>query len=176
MEALRQPEYVHVLLNHLPLTGLAVAVLFLSVALGLRNRTAALLGMSLVCLLALSAWPVSEYGEGGFDRVLAMTDDAGGDYLKHHRDLADRWVWLFYVSSAAAAAGLAVSWKWPNGWWKAALVVIALAVASLVAGAVIAECGGKVRHREFRTEAPSHAPPQGVTGSRVGVHLYCRVT
>jgi hypothetical protein len=32
--------------------------------------------------------------------------------------------------------------------------VLLLALGSLVAGAVIADCGGKVRHREFRTEAP----------------------
>jgi hypothetical protein len=75
---LQQPEYVHVLINHLPLTGLFVALVGLIGALILRNRAAIYLGMGMVSLFALSAWPVFEYGEGGYDRVYSMADDAGG--------------------------------------------------------------------------------------------------
>ncbi len=147
---LQQPEYVHVLINHLPLTGLFAALLCLVGALIARKRAAIYLGMGLVSLFALSAWPVSEYGEDGYDRVYSMADDAGDAYLKQHRELADKWTWLFYVTAASAAIGMGVGWKWPKCLVPTASAVAVLALCSLAAGAVIAEYGGKVRHPEFR--------------------------
>jgi hypothetical protein len=147
---LQQPEYVHVLINHLPLTGLFAALLCLIGALITRKRVAIYLGMALVSLFALSAWPVSEYGEDSYDRVYSMADDAGGNYLKQHKELAERWTWVFYVTAAAGVAGMAASWKWPKCLWVTASAVALLTAGSLVAGAAIADYGGKVRHPEFR--------------------------
>jgi dolichol kinase len=151
---LSQPEYVHVVINHLPLIGLPVAMLALAVALVMRNRAAILLGLALVALLALSAWPVSEYGEAGFDRVLSMSDDDGQAFLKEHQRLADRWVFLYYLTACTAAAGFALSWKWPRTLTPMAVAALALGAASLVAGFFIARAGGEIRHREFRTGPP----------------------
>ncbi len=149
-KALQQPEYVHVLLNHLPLTGLFVALLALSAGVLWKSRAGMLLGLALVGLTSLSAWPVTEYGERGFDRVLAMADTDGQAYLQRHQQLAERWVFLFYITAGAGGVALLTGWKWSKVLRPAAGVVIVLGVASLVAGGVIAECGGKVRHREFR--------------------------
>ena len=166
VKVLQQPEYVHVLINHLPLTGLFAALLCLIGALITRNRAALYLGMALVSLFALSAWPVSEYGEDGYDRVYSMADDAGGTYLKQHKELAERWTWVFYVTAAAGAAGMVAGWKWPKCLWATACAVALLTAGSLVAGAVIADYGGKVRHPEFRRRgdlkgAQSFARPAG---------------
>ncbi len=171
LEALKQPEYVHVLLNHLPLAGLFAALLGLLGALVVRHRPGVRLGLVLVTLFALSAWPVTEFGEEGFDRVLSLADDDGAAYLKHHEELADRWVFLFYVTAGVGALGLAASWKWPKSLVPCAGVVAVLAASSLVAGAVIAEAGGKVRHREFRlgpapVEPKNHAQKLNPTAAR----------
>jgi hypothetical protein len=61
---------------------------------------------------------------------------------------------LFCVTAAAAAAGLFVGWKKPRHLRLAASAVVLAAIASLIAGAVIADCGGKIRHREFRYGSP----------------------
>ncbi len=65
LTSLQEPEYVHVLLNHLPMTGLLAALLSLAVGIVVRTRPVLLVGRALVSLFSLSAWPVSEYGEGG---------------------------------------------------------------------------------------------------------------
>jgi hypothetical protein len=156
-ETLQQPEYVHVLLNHLPLTGLFVALVGLVASICLNHRTALLLALALVAVLSLSAWPVAHFGDKGYDRVLAMADEAGGDYLKHHMELAERWLPLFYVTAAAAAAAIVVGWKKPKYLRPAAGAVAVLAASSLLAGAVIADYGGQVRHREFRHGLPPSA-------------------
>jgi hypothetical protein len=151
---LDQPEYVHVVLNHFPLIGLLVAMLALIAALVTRNRTAILIGLALVGLLALSAWPVADYGESAYDRVFAMADEAGGKYLTHHRDLAARWLSLYYVTAGVAGVGFALAWKWPRTLVVSSLLALVLAASSLGAGLLIAKAGGGVRHREFRTSQP----------------------
>jgi hypothetical protein len=155
---LDQPEYVHVLINHFPLIGLLVAMVALIAALITRNRTATLIGLALVGLLALSAWPVSEYGEEGYDRVLSMADEAGGKYLAHHRALADRWVFLYYLTAGVAGLGFALAWKWRRTLVFSSILALVLAAASLAAGIVIAKAGGCIRHREFRSGPPPESP------------------
>lgn len=155
---LSQPEYVHVLLNHFPLIGLLVAVLALAAGLAARNRTAIFIGLALVALMALSAWPVSAYGEAGYDRVLSMADDDGQAFLRYHQMLAERWVFLYYLTAGVAALGFALGWKWPRLLTPISLLAILLAAASLSAGAFIAQAGGAVRHREFRQGPPPAVP------------------
>jgi hypothetical protein len=151
---LDQPEYLHVATNHLPLIGLLVAMLALIAALATRNRTATLIGLSLVCLLALSAWPVYHYGEEGYDRVLSMSDEAGAKFLDHHRALAERWIFLYFVTAGMAGLGFLLAWKWPRTLVASSVLALVLATASLTAGMVIAKAGGAVRHREFRSQPP----------------------
>src|SRR5438552_16963196 len=91
---LNQPEYLHVVLNHLPLTGLFIAILSLAIALLTKNRSAILIGLGLVILTSLSAWPVYHYGEAGYDRVLSMADPPGSAFLDYHEGLAERWILL----------------------------------------------------------------------------------
>jgi ABC-type branched-subunit amino acid transport system permease subunit len=151
---LNQPEYVHAALNHFPLVGLLVATLALLIALLTRSRTGMITGLALVGLLALSALPVIEYGEQGFDRVLSMSDEPGQAFLRYHAELADRWAFLYYVTAGAALLGFALVWKWPKSLVPSSLLSLLLAASSLAAGMPIAKSGGEVRHREFRNGPP----------------------
>jgi hypothetical protein len=119
-----------------------------------RNRSILFVGLGLVALLALSIWPVFSYGEAGFDRVLSTSDEAGEGFLKYHAALAHRWAFLYYVTAAVAGIGCGVSWKWPRALMPVAVSALLLAIASMVAGIAIAEAGGQVRHREFRSGPP----------------------
>jgi len=49
----------------------------LIIALVLKSRRAQIATLSLVLIGSVSAWPVFEFGEQGYDRVLAMTDEDG---------------------------------------------------------------------------------------------------
>ncbi len=155
---LKQPEYVHVVLNHVPLIGLLVSMLALCAALAARNRTAMLIALALVAATAISAWPVSAYGEAGFDRVLSMADDDGQAFLRYHQLLAERWVFLYYLTAGVAALGFGLSFKWPRVLVVFSLISLLLAAGSLCAGCFSAHAGGEVRHREFRSEPPPKVP------------------
>jgi len=147
---LQRPEYVHVVLNHFPIVGLAVALLALGIAAFSKNSTAVIGSLLLVALMAVSVWPVIESGESAYNAVRAVSDPDGVAVLKRHMLLADRWSALYYLTAVAALVGAALVWRRPK-WtrWTAALVLL-LGVASLVAGVSIAQLGGQVRHPEFR--------------------------
>ena len=149
--AMQTPEHLHVLLNHLPVVGLAVAGLALVIALAAKSRGAVLGSFLLVAVMAASAWPVIQSGESAYNRIRAISDSESASLLKQHMLMADRWAWLYYLTALAAAVGVAVVWKRPAKLRLAGIPVVALAVASLITGAVIAKLGGEVRHAEFRS-------------------------
>lgn len=151
---LRQPEYIHVLINPLPIYGLAMGLIGLVIALVLRSRPAKIATLSIVLLSAASAWPVAELGEQASDRVLTMTDDDGRAWLKAHEKRADRLIFYFYALAALTAVALAAPLKWPKSSGALALAVLLCGCVVLGMGSYIAYAGGKIRHREFRNEPP----------------------
>jgi hypothetical protein len=153
-EHLGDPEYVHVLVNPLPVYGLSVAVLALVFALFFGTQRLTIAALILVFICSISAWPTYHYGEAGFDRVASMSDEAGGKWLEEHKARAEKLIWAFYVVAAVAALGAISVAKWPRTSQVVTIVALALAGTTLGAGGYIAYAGGHVRHREFRFEPP----------------------
>src|SRR5689334_12552604 len=154
---LRQPEYIHVLINPLPVYGLAIGLVGLIVAFFLRSRPAQVATLILVLICAASAWPVYEFGQQAKDRVLSMENEVGGAWLEEHEDRAEDLIWLFYGLAVLRAVALFAPKIWPRSSTALVLAVILLGVATLGAGGYIAYAGGKIRHREFRNVPP---PPR----------------
>jgi len=157
---LRQPEYIHVLLNPLPVYGLLVGWIGLVIGLALRSRRAQIATLTLVLLSSISAWPVYEFGQQGYDRVLSMTDEAGEAWLDEHMHRAENLIWVFYALAALSAFAIAAPIKWPKSSMPLAVAVILLGAVTLGSGAYIAYAGGRVRHREFRNEPPPPKRPE----------------
>jgi hypothetical protein len=151
---LRQPEYIHVLINPLPIYGLAIAWIGLIVALFMRNRRAQIVTLILVLISAASAWPAFEFGEQAYDRVLSMTDDDGHAWLDEHQHRADTCLYFFYALAALAAVAIVAPAKWPRSAIGLTIAVLLLGAVVLGMGGYIAYAGGKIRHREFRNEPP----------------------
>jgi hypothetical protein len=151
---LRQPEYIHVLINPVPVYGLAMGLLGLIVAFFLRSRPAQVATLIIVLISAASAWPVYEFGEQAKDRVLSMENEVGDAWLEEHQDRAEDLIWLFYALAVLSAAALIAPRKWPRSAGPLVIGVILVGVVTLGAGGYIAYAGGKVRHREFRNVPP----------------------
>lgn len=151
---LRQPEYIHVLLNPLPVYGLAMGVVGLIVALFLKSRPAHIVALIIVLICAASAWPVYEFGEQAYDRVLSMADEPGQAWLDEHMDRAETLIYFFYALAVLAAAAIAMPIKWPRSATSLVIAVILLGLTTLGCGGYIAYAGGKIRHREFRNVPP----------------------
>jgi hypothetical protein len=156
LRGLRQPEYVHVLLNPLPVYGLLISWIALVAALISKSRRALIVTLILVFMTSISAWPVFEFGQQAYDRVLTMTDDDGHAWLDEHQERAERVIYIFYALAALSIAAILVPLRWPKSSAPLAIAVVLLGAAALASGCYIAYAGGKVRHREFRNEP---APP-----------------
>src|ERR1044071_5148581 len=131
LRGLRQPEYVHVLLNPLPVYGLLVSWIALVAAIISRSRQALIVTLILVFMTSISAWPVLEFGQQGYDRVLAMTDDDGHAWLDEHEARAERVIYIFYALAALSIAAIVVPLRWPKSSVPLALIVLLVGAAAL---------------------------------------------
>ena len=147
------PEYVHILINPMPVYGMAMGVIALGAALLLKNKTAQTIGLGLVILAAASAWPVAHYGQNAYKQIRGITDDTGTDALDEHMERADKLVIVFYATALIGVVALIGQRIFPKAATPFAVITLAAAVASLGAGGWISKAGGQVRHPEFRGEA-----------------------
>ena len=161
LHTLKQPEYVHVLLNPLPVYATAMGVIALVVAWLMRNRGAQIVALLLIVVGCGSVWPVVEYGERAEDRVTAMSNKDAKAWLDVHAARADKLAPVFYVTALIAALTIILPGKYPKVNHVLLAVTLVAALASLACGGWISQAGGKVRHSEFR-EGP---PPVSETSS-----------
>src|SRR5437763_5867880 len=146
---LSDPEYMHVLLNPLPVYGLAITVIGLALALIFRSRPAIIIALALVFISGISAWPVLSYGQAAYDRVKSMSDPAGEQWLDEHMARGEKLIYAFYVLAGVAAVGVVAVAKWPQTSFRLSVLTLGLGSATLGIGGYIAYAGGHVRHREF---------------------------
>ena len=167
LHGLRQPEYVHVLLNPLPVYGLSVGLIGLFVAICQRSRRATIAALVIVFISSAAAWPVYHFGEQAYNGVLSIADDPGRAWLTEHKARAETLIWFFYALAILSALALLLPVRWPRlSPWLAIAVLVTGAIC-LGAGGYIAYAGGKIRHREFRNEPPpqKHRPTAAAQAS-----------
>ena len=157
-EHLNQPEYLHAILNPVPVYGLAISIIALAISLVLKNRGAQITALIIVFISAISAWPVAEFGEKGYDRVESMSDSNGAAWLDAHAQRATKALPVFYVLAGVAAVALVVPWKFRKSAFALNVITLLLAIVTLGVGGWIAYAGGQVRHKEFRYGKPSEPP------------------
>ena len=150
LDHLRQPEYMHVLLNPLPVYATAMGLIGLVLAFVLRSRQAQAIACVIVFIGSASVWPVTTYGERAEDRVKAMSNKAAISALHEHVSRADETEWIFYVTAVVASLGIIAAWKFPKILPAVTLLTILLAIACTTAAAWISQAGGQIRHSEFR--------------------------
>lgn len=154
----RQPEYLHLVLNHLPIVGLATALLFLLAALCLRQRGSILFALIVCTVFAASGIAVLQSGEAAFNRVLgSMPHDApADDFLKAHAEQARGFATNFYAATAICALVTVAGFFSTTALrWGAPLALVAGALCVWCA-LQAAESGGQIKHRELRV----HGPPR----------------
>ncbi len=161
LDLLKKPEYVHAILNHLPIYGTMLGALALAISLIVRSRAAQITALILTCIGGASAYPVLVTGQRAYKTIRGLADEAGADALDEHMDRAENTIGAFYILAVFALAGLLVPIKWPKTGWPLAAATLALAIACSGLSIYIAQAGGQVRHPEFRTEQPEPtATPQ----------------
>lgn len=157
------PEHLHVMLNHIPLVGLAVALVPLLIGLIGRRRESLFIGLLLTLICAGSIPVVMWSGEEAEHEWLhteaaAHLDEAGHDWAEVHEERAELGSKTIYVTAGLALLsliGMAVGkckGKLKKTTWVFSLLTTLACVASVMAAAWIADSGGKISHPEFRDD------------------------
>ena len=158
LELLKKPEYIHVVLNHLPIYGTILGALALAISLILRSRAAQITALILTLVAGLSAYPVFVTGQRAYKTMRGVSDDDGADLLDEHMDRAEKTIGAFYLLAALAGAGLLLPIKLPKSSFPLAVLTLVVAIFCSGIAVYIAQPGGRVRHPEFRpNESPTPA-------------------
>ena len=161
LELLEDPAYRHILINHLPVTGLAVAWITLVGAMLLRHRAALFAALALVAVMAGSIFPVISVGEEAYPFVYDTLDGDGQAWLDHHTYVTDTWAPVLYADAAFALLAIGLGARRERWLPGGALGVALVTLVAIGAAATIAETGGKIKHADFRlSDPPVHDTPE----------------
>lgn len=149
------PAYLHLLINHLPIIGLAVGALALSIALLCRRRIAQIPALIVILLMTASAVPVHRTGELAYKQVRHIADEAGADWLDLHSDRADTGMPAFYVLAGITLIALIAPLKWPRSAVWLSLITLFASIGCIGVGGWISQAGGPIMHTELRPPLPA---------------------
>jgi peptidoglycan/LPS O-acetylase OafA/YrhL len=155
------PEHIHLLINHIPIHGLAFSTLFLVIALLLKNRLLVGISAAVITVCGLSIPFIMSTGEGAYERyentpeLWETIGESGLEAAHVHYERAEKGAKATYLLIVLGIVSILV-WKFRPEWlikmgWSLAL----LCVVCLFLNAWIASSGGKIRRPDFRAEAIS---------------------
>ena len=152
------PAHVHLIINHVPVVGLAFALALL--AWGAVRSNQALIKAALVSLVALAlvAIPVYLTGEPA-EKAVKGLPGVGYGFIEQHDDAATAALVGVLVAGGAGLIGLWAYRARPvAAWFSSSMLLLCLIAAGLMAWT--ANLGGQIRHTEIR--GPSQVPPSEV--------------
>lgn len=158
LEAMKHPEYIHVLLNPILVYVLPTGIALLAIALFRKNRDIQTAALWLLVFVGVMAWPTWFYGHQAFDHLAKSLSDEGKQWANVHAYRANRFVYSLYATGIVALAAIFLPRKFakitkPLTWLALIFSIVAFATVSFVA-----RPGGEIRHSEFRMGPPPHAP------------------
>ncbi len=153
---LKQPEYIHVIINVMPLVGMGLGAGLLLAGLWLESDGMREAGLALIVLAGVITFPTVKFGQHAYDRLYEQIPLEAQQWLDVHMSRAERLQWFFYLTGALAAWALVSSRKKKPAAVRQAQATLAAAGLCAALAGWISHAGGQVRHSEFRLGPPLH--------------------
>ena len=154
MSHLKQPEYIHVIINVMPLVGMGLGAALLLAGLRLESEGMREAGLALVVLAGVITFPTVKFGQHAYDRLYEQIPMEAQQWLDVHMSRAEKLQWFFYLTAALAAWALVSSRKKKPAAARQAQAALAAAGLCAALAGWISHAGGQVRHSEFRLGPP----------------------
>jgi hypothetical protein len=149
--------HIHLLLNHLPVTGIVLAIPILAWGIGRRSEEVTRVALALLAALATATIVVYFTGEPAEEAVEGLAG-VSESLLERHEEAAVLATAAFTAIGALALGGLIRFRRGPiPRRFAAVLLVLALIPAAMVGWT--ANLGGQIRHTEVRPGAPAELSP-----------------
>lgn len=152
--------YLHLIMNHIPLIGIPVALLFLAHGLWKNNTATRRFALLVLVGLAAMVLPVYLTGEPA-EEVVEHLPGVAESFIESHEDAAK---FSLILTLATGAFAFITLWFQKNGSVTRLLNlgVMGIATLALLSLAYTASLGGKIRHTEFSSSGAAQtdgAPP-----------------
>ncbi len=143
--------HLHLILNHVPTVGTAIAFGLLILSLIRRNDSLKRVSLEVFCVIALLTLPVYLSGIGTQPLVQKLPDVSKDLITRHHN--AAVWAFLLMVLTGATAwLGLWQFRRLSRQSWLNLSAVLLLSAVTLGTMARTATLGGDIRHPEITTD------------------------
>lgn len=156
------PEYLHIILNHLPLIGFLAGGIPLLIGALLKKEALVRIGALLVLVFGAPAYFIMETGKEAEERLAhgetaAVIDELSHEFLHEHEERAEIAIIAIYVTLGLTVLCLAATFTVKKAGTPLAWITLLALAVSLGLTAWTAQAGGRIRHPEFRTEADIQA-------------------
>ena len=126
-QSIRDPEYLHLLLEPLPLYGLGLGLAFLAVAFMFGEIKCRMLALGIICLSCISVWPYNELREKATPRILATRSPDFAPLIIQQTQRRQDCAWPYYLMAALSFTALCMT-KHP----KARIMLLIVMTGSLL--------------------------------------------
>lgn len=144
-------QYIHLLLNHVPLLAVVFAFPLLVIGLMRRNDTLNRTALAGFITAALITWPVFLSGEDA-EHAVEELPGVGHDYIEAHEEFAELTLWVVEALGLGAVVVLVLSRKKPSVPRGPLAALLALSVVVIGMVGYTNRLGGVIRHTEIRSE------------------------
>ena len=156
-----QPEHIHVMVNHFPVTLILLIPPVLLAGLFFEKKSILAVGFSFCILADLITPVVMQTGESAHTRfemgqIKPPLDEEGDIAAEMHEDMAEKAAPLLYFVGFGGIAGLLILRFRPNWRKPVAFAVIATSIVASIFTLQSAQLGGRIRHPEFRPAKPAN--------------------
>lgn len=110
----RDPEYLHLLLEPLPLYGLGIGLTFVIVSFVFGELKSRMLALGIICVSCASVWPYIDLRDKATPRILATRSPEYAPLIQEQTQRRKDWSWPYYLMALASLAALATT-RHPKG-------------------------------------------------------------
>jgi IS1 family transposase len=96
-QSVRDPEYLHLLIEPLPLYGLGIGLMCFVIAFVFGERRSRLLALGLIVLSCASVWPYNDLREKATARIIATRPPDYENVIRQQTQRRKDWAWPYYA-------------------------------------------------------------------------------
>jgi hypothetical protein len=111
---IRDPEYLHLLLEPLPLYGLGLGLVFVIVSLVFGEIKSRMLALAVICVSCASVWPYIDLRDKATPRILATRSPEFAPLIQQQTKRRKDWSWPYYAMTLFSGIAL-LSARSPKG-------------------------------------------------------------
>src|SRR5690242_1887166 len=151
---------IHLVVNHVPIIGVAFVALLLLIALIARNIFTQKVALWLMAVCALVALIALLSGKEA-DHLIKSVADISPQYLHEHESIAELSSYTVFLTGGLALLGVLFG-KRPVLFRAVVFGVFALSLLCTGLFILTGYLGGQIRHSEIRTDLALHLPIRAI--------------